>query len=346
MSGVAFSLADARRIRNVVADYERGPRAPRRVLANSGDNWQWVKISSTSLTSGMYPGHWYEGNAQDGYTQGDVIWIDTPNGETLSTSTYYKAEEVGTHTDGKAIFQTDRIATSGISGITVKESDGSPSYSSIDTIEVANATLTNPGTGRALITPNAATASQAGIVSVGSQTFGGPKLVTGSWIYVAVDQSHYTASQFGGVACGSPGVDFQQVDVAAFNSASERTNFQLIAAPNGASLAPGAILSVVDSGGSRDAKYGVVGSDGLAYWGAYATVGGMTFKGGLYTSGSPTSSITIGTTAVSGGTTSGVTYTDGSVMRAASSMLIDSGGGPVMNLGSGNYLAFGALEAA
>jgi hypothetical protein len=62
--------------------------------------------------------------------------------------------------------------------VTAEEADGSPSYGSVTTLRFDQAdgfVLTNPSAGVARIDMAAATASQAGIVSTSSQTFGGNK---------------------------------------------------------------------------------------------------------------------------------------------------------------------------
>lgn len=63
-------------------------------------------------------------------------------------------------------------------GVTVKESDGSPSYSSITSLEIDQAqggVVSQPGSGRAKVSWADATVSQAGVVSTSTQTFAGAK---------------------------------------------------------------------------------------------------------------------------------------------------------------------------
>ncbi len=81
--------------------------------------------------------------------------------------------------DGSLCFEIDTGATANPpTGLTVKESDGSPSYTSITSLEIDQAqggVVTQPGSGRAKLSWADATTSQVGVVNYGSQTFGGDK---------------------------------------------------------------------------------------------------------------------------------------------------------------------------
>jgi hypothetical protein len=48
----------------------------------------WVKVTSTTLQDGRYPGTRYNVTA-DGFTADETCWIATPNGETLSLNKFY-----------------------------------------------------------------------------------------------------------------------------------------------------------------------------------------------------------------------------------------------------------------
>lgn len=77
-----------------------------------------------------------------------------------------------------AVVRLGDAAGGGGGSLTVKETDGSPSYSSITTVEVNQAdgfVLTQPGAGRALVSISDASTVTPGIVSLGTQYIKGEK---------------------------------------------------------------------------------------------------------------------------------------------------------------------------
>jgi hypothetical protein len=81
-----------------------------------------------------------------------------------------------------------------------------------------------------------------------------------------------------------------------------------------------------------DACYAVEDHTGTPFVGGYAVTGGLTFKGGLYISGTASGGLTVGSSTVSGGTTSGLLYTDGTHLQTSSGARVT----PAGNLGLSN----------
>lgn len=99
-----------------------GPRAPN---TEAGIELHPVQITSTTQTDGRYPGTLYLRDvATDDFTQlGDAaaIRVTTPNGESLTTGTYYWAKLVGTDSDGRPVYEAvgTFAAASSFSGASV-----------------------------------------------------------------------------------------------------------------------------------------------------------------------------------------------------------------------------------
>lgn len=91
-------------------------------------------------------------------------------------------ETGSTGTQACVVLLGEGAASGGGSGITVEEEDGTPTYGSVVTLEVDQAQggrVTQPsGAGTALISWANASASQAGVVSTGTQGFAGEKSFT------------------------------------------------------------------------------------------------------------------------------------------------------------------------
>ena len=364
---VALTQRQVDRVGKVVRTVEQmGGKASAPVAG--GANLQYVKISSTTQASGRYPGNWYLFDAVAAtYAVKTAVWIDTPNGETLVAGQYYQARRVGTHTDGKAIFQTDRIGS-----LTVK--DASTTLTNITTINVGGEVFVSSEspTGTAnlssawtYVTNGSAVNDARGNAGPSGVTIysgasdsvwvrGGPLWVfTGNGagcIYFAPSFGYTTVGTHKGFVQGTsestaigvsltndsfPGVPGFVAGQAKVSYSYPTSTFETrVDEHQFTGSAGGATAIKVHNGSSLQTGY-------------TGTVAGMVFVCGLYVSGSPTSgTITFGTTATSGGTSNGVAYSNGSTMNSASNMLIDSGGSPVINLGSGNFLAFAALEAA
>ncbi|MFO0863548.1 MAG: hypothetical protein U0744_02620 [Gemmataceae bacterium] len=321
------------------------------------ENWQYVRISSTSMTSGMYPGHIFTGNAQAGWSQKALIWIDTPNGEALTAGIYYQAKHVRNHTDGKAIFQTDRIVTS--PGYVSTTQDGIVDYDGAQWLGINNATKGVSS----LVVGNSATSGNSlnqygndvdiqdgnlNVRNAGSgSSYGYVKFCgalarqTGLESIAASIHARYDSGT------NSSYISFEHHDggssllwTSGFQSeVNTHYRLKLIGAQTGLLVPsvgyPGPRFCVPlwsFPGGSPTYYDGVTGmlADGSVF------VGGILISIGSGGSGT----ISFGTTPTSGGTTNGVTYTDGTKIQTATHFLIDSGGKPAVKIGS-NYASFG-----
>lgn len=132
---------DSRRITRTVERVERmpvndPPRAPLR--STSLTETHWVQITSTTQTDGRYPGSLYlrDGNGATFtlLSASGGIWVDTPNGESLTTGVYYPARIGGEKaSDSKPIF--DVIASAKDAFIRGKL-DGTLSYQGSATMSI------------------------------------------------------------------------------------------------------------------------------------------------------------------------------------------------------------------
>ena len=88
--------------------------------------------------------------------------------------------------------------------------------------------------------------------------------------------------------------------------------------------------------------YGITGAadGGVGQWGTM--LDGSKVSGGIITTiGATGPTIVIGTTPVTGGTTNGVIYSNGSTAQSSDSLVFDSGGYPVIKLGTNQYAKAG-----
>lgn len=188
MSRIAITPTSAGRIRRTVETVEgQGRHGTARNETLPGIiEICWVQITSTTQTDNRYPGSLYRRNANAGtFTlEGSAgsIWVDTPNGESLSTGTYYPARIAGNKTsDSKAIY--DVFGRFGLTAITVEESDGTPSYTDVTVLEFDQASkfkVTQPSAGRAKVEIEGLTSNEtivtavscnSGTLSVTTKTF-------------------------------------------------------------------------------------------------------------------------------------------------------------------------------
>lgn len=108
-----FSTDDIRILRETIRRVKEGlpiggfPRSP--TPAPRTTETAWVKLTSTTISAGRYPARrWYWDEETSAMVDtSEVVWADTPNGETLSsTSTYYAAQFTGIlDADGLAVYQ-------------------------------------------------------------------------------------------------------------------------------------------------------------------------------------------------------------------------------------------------
>ena len=136
----------------------------------------YVLTTSGTATSGLYPGKVVLYSAADAAWQEYTTCKILPaNGETLTNNTRYAARYTGRNAGGDGVF----AVLQGTAGsLTVEEQDGSPSYTDVTKIRFDQAdgfSLSNPSTGTTRVDILDASTIQAGIVSTGTQTFGGNK---------------------------------------------------------------------------------------------------------------------------------------------------------------------------
>lgn len=213
------------------------------------------------------------------------------------------------------------------SGITVEAADGTPSYGSITVLQATEAdgfVITNPGGGNtARLAFAAATASQQGAVSTTTQTFGGDKRFndqvsigeapSGTFpLTIAYDGSgeSFLADGIGNVRhrfrvldpdaglvpvvsinlLGSIGFGgkFASLDASVYDDSANIKAFQL--GFDGPNLVYR--FFTPNTTGSDKYSFELYASTFNKKTGAWATVGGMEFAGGLYVSGTPSSAPT------------------------------------------------------
>lgn len=150
----------------------------------------FAKLTARTTSGGLYVYEWVEyiWNGTDSAFQA----VDSPRSGSYAYETNNILTDVdsfvwlmyaGYNVQGETVYVFDAPGGSlSASGITAKESDGSPSYSDVDSLEFDQDdgfVLTQPGTARAKISLADASASQAGIVNTTTQTIAGNKTFTG-----------------------------------------------------------------------------------------------------------------------------------------------------------------------
>jgi hypothetical protein len=173
---VTFTPRSADRIAKVTqwAEKQVGLERPASGTALPADT-VYVLTTSGTATSGLYPGKvvLYDANA-DTWREYGTVKLRPANSETLANATRYAARYTGRTSGGDDVF----TVLQGGGGLTAEEADGSPSYTGVTKLQFDQAdgfVLSNPSTGTVKVDIAEATASQAGIVGTGSQTFGGKK---------------------------------------------------------------------------------------------------------------------------------------------------------------------------
>jgi hypothetical protein len=233
--------------------------------------------------------------------------------------------------DGELRFEIDTGATSNPpTGLTVKEFDGSPSYTKITSLEIDQAqggVVTQPALGRAKVSWADATASQAGVVSTSAQTFAGYKhfsaITSGPAFHVgaaltspfpyAGTEEYYTITGSGYYRVGQAGSPFTG------------EFFGLSYADKGISWSSG--TSVLFSGGRVQAStqfaVGVTDVDASCELGQTGTYAGLAVTGGIITGGSVsvdlTSDVTGSLPIANSGTGLTTTPPDGSILTGTGS---------------------------
>jgi hypothetical protein len=133
----------------------------------------FVYVTSATASSGRYSAtEKFFDPVAGTWSDGDAVWYNDANGAVPTVNTYHQAMLVG-FANGRKCYR--EAVVGGSSSLTVKEADGTPSYSSITSLELNQADgfeVTQPGAGRANINIKDASASQAGIVALANQQLG------------------------------------------------------------------------------------------------------------------------------------------------------------------------------
>lgn len=302
---VGFSPDDAARIARAVkrveaALPEEGPAGPISGTALP-PVVHHVRITSTSLTSGRYPGKLvlYDASAAAGsrWSDGADVWVETPNGETLATGTRYEARGQG-YDAAKFVYVPDAA------GLTVQEVDGSPSYTGITTIQVpsGSSSISNPSAGVVNLLAADSVGGHGGIISTGNQYIPGAKFFAfapESTAFYALDTMAGDSTDFAnGSGRNYGGLDHTGVGFGLSTGEILSVNGNVKTLSGG-----GAGSGVLLSSSGYDTYFGVTDSGAHIKWGVYGTtLNGDVVSGGLITTiGSTAGTITIGSTAVSGG---------------------------------------------
>lgn len=309
-----FGAEEVRRIADVVRRVERLPRtgqqAPTRGVeaAVRPDMVQLVRVSSTTATGGLYPCYVqsYNQASPPGVVDGPVAaWSFAPDGTAPALGLYLARRLAVRAADGLPVYALQGR------GLTVEDSSGSPAYADTSIVQVDQTnglTLANPGTGIAEIGVHAASVSNPGTVTTGAQAVAGDKtFYSGVGIVHATSGAQSAAAKFSGASNGAAQLTvFDQAD------SNLVTTFEVL--QDGAGYH--GMLRATDSGGTvLNASYAAMNNSGVVKVGAWATVSGMTFAGGLYVSGTATVSPGTGTGSLVGATSP--TMTDVEIDQAA-----------------------------
>lgn len=182
----------------------------------------------------------------------------------------------------------DGTLAGGDSIAVVEEVDGSPSYTAISTLRFDSAdgfVVTQPGTGIARVDIAAATASQAGVVSTTTQTIGGIKTFQSSYTAFTAGGDPDVGQIYLGFYADVPiatvrGSAYTLLLTAYVGALTYYTRLDMVGTDGVALLS-----SMTDGSTYQNTAYAVVDSAGNNHTGAYASVSGLVFKGGLYISG-------------------------------------------------------------
>lgn len=276
----------------------------------------WVKLTSTTLSAGRYPARrWYWDEETSAMVDtSEVVWADTPNGETLaSTTTYYAAQFTGIPAaDGKAVYQVMGQFQGTVSPLTTKGDlwgfstvdarlpvGTNGQYLSADSTEslgvkwVGITAITSLGglTGATQTFATGTTGTDFNIASSGTtHTFHMPDagatqrgvVTTGTQTF-AGDK---TFSSTNGVKFGNTGSDFMTVSQAGIDKINTGNNDLVQLSFSFSNYA--VMLYVEDGGTQKDACYAVYDASSgpfLGKYGSFTTTDGktITVKGGIIT---------------------------------------------------------------
>jgi hypothetical protein len=246
---------------------------------------------------------------------GDGTGADRPNGVTgtLSAREFNDQPMLADPTTGTVVWAwlSDGPGEPWLfagTGLTIEEADGTPRYLGVTTLRVDQSdglSLTQPLPGVARLDLLPASSTQAGIVALADQQLG-------------IGRKSVEELSLG----PGPSVPRVVASLTAGPGGSTAFTLELRSDPTGHPTDTGGWLTLqrhpAGSGttrlylhegslGSTVVGYGIQ-TFAATYDGGTATVAGMQFVGGLYISGSPTFSLTIGSSPIGGGTTNDLLY--------------------------------------
>ena len=192
MAGFTLDRESIARISQMLRTYEQGMLSPPDIPGPDGSYTpavQVVKVTGAKDAAGWQPGTiqiW--NNASSSFTTGITCHIRASDGSTLATNSIMLGRL-------SSVESNVPVFIVGPAGLSAEEADGSPSYTGVTKLQFDQAdgfSLSNPSTGTTRVDILAATASQAGIVSTTTQTFGGDKTFTNN---VYISQTAYVEGQ-------------------------------------------------------------------------------------------------------------------------------------------------------
>lgn len=300
---VALSDTTAARVKEVISRTppERGAPGGR----GGASQIAYVRVTGAA-DGGYYPClvTAYLTDAEEWEDAEDAALVFGANGEALAEDSNYLAVRAADTEEGEAVF----VATAAVGGsITVRDPALTVSYAGIGTLEMAidkGGVLSNPSSGVARYALQYATASVPGTVSTASQVFAGEKqcqdgilvgddlLTTGSYIRFENLRSGFSPQYGEGyLLCDGGGDTRMTLEARRASDKDLRSYLHLY----GGSANPTVAITTYDIAGTYyDATYSVNDASGVNHQGAYATVSGLVFKGGLYVSGSLSASVAWG----------------------------------------------------
>lgn len=164
-----------------------------------------VRVTNTTAVNGTYKSEIVVFDSTNSTWSAPVanathVWLRVEGGATPTINSVYPGVSgIALHPSDSNPVYGDRDSGGGgnTTAITVREQGGSPSYSSINTLDFgpANAVvLTNPATGRAQLVVSIANTTIPGIVSTTTQSFAGTKTFQNFVYMVSGFQSQATSS--------------------------------------------------------------------------------------------------------------------------------------------------------